>query len=47
MLCGLLALSFPTVLDTWSALGFVGEGPEVLMSREARGLVGEEDILCV
>ena len=51
MLCGLLAPSFSIVvvvvlsLDACSALGFVGEGPEALRSREARGWAGEVDML--
>lgn len=46
MLFGLSAPSFSSVmLDAWSAFSLVGEGAEVLMSREARGLAGEADIL--
>lgn len=47
MLFGLLVPSFSIVFGAWSALSFVGEGAEVLMSREARGLLGEVDILVV
>lgn len=45
MLFGFSVVSFSIAQDALSAFNFVGEGPEVLISRVARGWVGEVDIL--